>query len=101
MPRPLTCVHKSQCRAKKTNAAHRPGYAGRCAAISLFQFYFTCARPLAESSICVPLSKCTLRVGETIMDPCVALDVAALRESPSMPPTPMLFYATHPPPVHP
>src|SRR5260370_2960197 len=86
---------------KKINAAHRPAYTGQCAAKSLFRFYFACARPLAESSICVPLSKCTLRVGETIMEPCVALDVAELSESPSMPKTPLLFEASRPADVNP
>src|SRR5258708_38957587 len=76
----------------KNDAAPCP-LPGQGAATSLFQFYFVCARPLAESSIFVPLSRCTLRGGETIMEPCVALDVAELSESPSMPKTPLLFEA--------
>src|SRR5579872_1085611 len=84
-----------------TNAAHCPMEARQCTAKSHLRFYFSCACPLAESSICVPLSRCTFFVGETIMEPCVALEVAELSESPSMPNTPLLLEASRPADVNP
>src|SRR5216683_63379 len=61
--------------------------------------YFVCAAVRSRS--CVPLSKWTFFVAETIMDPCVALDAAESIERPSMPNTPVLLDASRPVEVNP
>src|ERR1700682_7026 len=49
-----------------------------------------------DRSNCVPLSRCTFFVEETIVDPCVALEAAELIDSPCRPNTPLLFDARRP-----
>jgi hypothetical protein len=71
----------------------------RCPRRLCTELYFAC--PLALSSICVPLSRCTFFVEETMIDPCVALEAAELIESPCRPKTPLLFEARRPSEVNP
>src|SRR5260221_10672668 len=52
--------------------------------------------PCATSKSCVPLSRCTFLLVEVISEPCVLLEAAELKLSPSRPKTPWLLEVSWP-----
>ena len=61
--------------------------------------YCTC--PEVRNRSCVPLSRCTFFVEDTIVDSCVALVAAESSERPSSPNTPLLLDSSRPDDVNP
>src|SRR5580700_8016988 len=84
------------CATWGQNGSGAPALPGRRFPFDLFSngTYWAC--PVVRSRSCVPLSRWTFFVVETIMDPCVALDAAESIERPSMPNTPLLLEASRP-----